>query len=122
MRTVYHVTSAARADDIINNGFKGGWGDAGFGVYFYGEIHNAFAYRNGGGWDGELDPSTAIVIAVEVDDSDLDFVIPDPSWPNPEDYDDVLWFQMEDSASRWQPPREIAEGIKLTGVTPGPQR
>lgn len=57
---------------------------------------------------GKLDPQSAVVIAVEVDDAELDFVIPDPSWPNPEDYDDVLWFPMDDSASeKWQPPRRI---------------
>ena len=34
----YHVTERRFAPAIIKNGFKGGWGDMGFGVYFFGDL------------------------------------------------------------------------------------
>lgn len=109
MTVVYHVTSAENANDILQNGFEGGWGDSGFGVYFYGKLYNAMAYLNGRGWDGKLDPETAVIVAAEVDDEDLAYVDIDPGWPNPEDYEDVLWHPMDDGAeARFNPKMGIA--------------
>lgn len=124
MRTVYHVTSATNAEKIKNEGFEGGWGDAGFGVYFYGELHNALAYLDRGGWDGELDRDDAVIVAAEVDNADLDFVIPDPEWPNPEDYDDVLWYPMEETSdARWKPKVTViamSDEVEHEAPAPGP--
>lgn len=110
MQTVYHVTSRPNAERILAEGFAGGWGDVGFGVYFYGDFQNALSYLDQGGWDGELDPDSAVIVAAEVDEADIDYVIVDPEWPNPEDYDDVVWHPMDDeNDARWKPAMKMFE-------------
>lgn len=90
--TFYHVTERDIAADILKEGFLGGWGDVGFGVYLYGNLPEALNYALKGGWDGELqDP-----VILAVDDPHIGLVIPEPSWPNPEDYLDVHWHEMDD--------------------------
>lgn len=109
MKTVYHVTRMENADEIMRSGFAGGWGDAGFGVYFYGQYHNANEYLSKGGWDGSLNPDSATILAVLINESELDFVTPEPDWPNPDDYEDVLWYRMDDSSTEnWRPSMEVA--------------
>ena len=98
--TVYHVTSPENAASIMNEGFEGSYGDDGFGVYTYGTFENAVAYALDGGWDGEL--KAAVILELTVDPEDMDEIQVDPSWPNPEDYTDVLVHYMdEDEGSRW---------------------
>lgn len=105
----YHVTSADDAQNILSNGFEGGWGDVGFGVYVFGNLHDAVGYMDAGGWDGLLDPENAAIISVEVEDaSEFERVVPDRDWPNPEDYENVFWHPMEDNVlSQWKPKMEI---------------
>lgn len=113
----YHVTSAKDAEDIIKNGFEGGWGDVGFGVYLFGKLHNALAYMDDGGWDGLLDPQSAAIISIEVEEHEIEPVTPERDWPNPEDYQDVFWHPMEDNVlAKWFPKREIVE----LPITPTP--
>lgn len=107
--TAYHVTSRANAMGILKEGFEGGYGDVGFGVYLWTCETAAQDYADKGGWDGSL--KDAVIVEVEVPDSDLEMVEPDPSWPNPEDYENVAWVRMDehDDEARWKPRRMIAE-------------
>ena len=61
----YHVTTREAADDILANGFLPGWGDVGFGVYFYGSPESARAYAARGGWDKSLLGEHAVILGVE---------------------------------------------------------
>lgn len=92
---IWHVTTRAAAESILEAGFEPNWGDAGLGVYFYDDYSEAEAYLGRGGWDGELDGELAI-IEVRCAASDVEHVIPDPAWPNPEDYENVVWRPMEE--------------------------
>ena len=111
-RTVYHVTKSESASEIVVNGFMGGWGDAGFGVYFYNSLSNAEAYAARGGWNGCLDPVDAVIIAVTIPVSEVEYIPVHPAWPNPQDYEDVLWHEMDgdDDLALWTPQREIVKG------------
>lgn len=100
---VYHVTDRDISKIILREGFSGGWGDIGYGVYFYGTINSARAYLEDGGWGGELkDP-----VIIGVNDSDIEKITPfdlDSSW-EPEKYADMYWHPMEeeDDDVRWVP-------------------
>lgn len=61
----YHVTSREAADDILANGFLPGWGDVGFGIYFYGSPESARAYAVRGGWDKSLLGEHVVILSVE---------------------------------------------------------
>ena len=61
----YHVTTREAADDILANGFLPGWGDVGFGVYFYGSPESARAYAARGGWDRSLLDEHVVILGVE---------------------------------------------------------
>ena len=61
----YHVTTREAADDILANGFLPGWGDVGFGVYFYGSPESARAYAARGGWDKSLLGEHTVILGVE---------------------------------------------------------
>jgi len=61
----YHVTTREAAEDILANGFLPGWGDVGFGVYFYGSPGSARAYAARGGWDGSLVGEHVVILMVE---------------------------------------------------------
>lgn len=106
--TAYHTTERENVEDILSNGFLGGWGDVGFGVYLYDNIYDARDYAHDGGWDGELkDP-----VILKVVSSDLMYVDPDPSWPNPEDYETVCWIELPDDDTRWKPESvSVVDGI-----------
>lgn len=108
--TLYHVTSRANAMAILREGFEGGYGDAGFGVYLYNCEQAAQDYLANGGWDGSL-PDDAVILEVEAPESEIDVVIPDPAWPNPQDYEQVCWVPMDeyDEDARWKPLRMIAD-------------
>lgn len=106
MKTYWHVTTAKAAQSIIKDGFKGDWGDAGFGVYVFDCLGRTTQFEGAGGWDGSLKDSA--VIEIEVPEGELEYVMPDPEWPNPEDYECVLWYPMNsDLDENWCPKREI---------------
>jgi hypothetical protein len=100
----YHVTSRAAAEEILAKGFEGGWGDVGLGVYLFGSLTSAENYADKGGWDGGL--TEPVIIAVHSGDPEK--VIPEPSWPNPEDYADVWWVEL-DEGQTWKPQMEIID-------------
>jgi hypothetical protein len=93
----YHVTDREHARDIIENGFLGGWGDVGFGVYLYDNMSEASAYAERGGWDeGLVDP-----VILEVSTTDVEKVIPHPDWDEGK-YFNMYWHEMEED-DRWRP-------------------
>lgn len=99
----YHVTDAISAEAIMREGFLGGWGDVGFGVYFWQSLDRAKAYVAKGGWDGRLaDP-----VIIEVKDPGLQLIDPNvihPDW-DAELYAAMLWKPMDedDPDAPWQP-------------------
>lgn len=58
----FHVTEAENVPDILASGFVAGWGDVGFGVYFYGTYESARAYARKGGWDKKLRHPALLVV------------------------------------------------------------
>lgn len=101
VKTYYHATEREHASDIMQHGFIGGWGDVGFGVYFYGTIYQTRDYAAEGGWDGKLEDP--VILAVT--DSEIDHVTDlDPSWDATR-YTDMHWHPMDDHAEdgRWKP-------------------
>lgn len=104
---MYHVTDSDNVQDILKNGFIGGWGDVGYGVYFYSQLQNAYEYADDLGWDGGLnDP-----VIIWVKDSDIrpiDGSEIDPSWDETL-YDDMFIRDMDSNTpnQRWKP-QEIA--------------
>ena len=58
----FHVTEAENVPDILASGFLPGWGDVGFGVYFYGTYESARAYARKGGWDKKLRHPALLVV------------------------------------------------------------
>jgi hypothetical protein len=107
--TAYHVTSRANAMSILKEGFQGDYGDAGFGAYLWTCEQAAQNYAEQGGWDGSLED--AVIVEVELPESDLEMVDPDPNWPNPEDYENVALVRLDefDDEARWKPLRMIAD-------------
>ncbi len=100
----YHVTDRDVAEDIIEHGFLGGWGDVGFGVYLYDNITEAKAYAEKMGWDAGLtDP---VIIVVETNEAER--VIPHPDWDQNK-YQNMWWYDMEDDDedTRWCPTSAI---------------
>ncbi|MCE6959227.1 hypothetical protein LAZ40_09200 [Cereibacter sphaeroides] len=103
---LWHVTSPDAAAAILEEGFLGGWGDAGFGVYLFADLGAAEDYAADGGWDGSL--TEAVILEIEAELAEIDIVIPDPGWPNPEDYEHVRWHPMDpDEDETWPPARRI---------------
>lgn len=110
MALYWHVTSRENAAAILEEGFLGGWGDDGFGVYLFSDLAAAEDYAGAGGWDGTL----ADIAIIEIDDEDPGIrpVEVDPAWPNPEDYEFVRIFPMEDDPGFdefWIPERRLLE-------------
>jgi hypothetical protein len=93
---LWHVTDPKAAADIVKNGFRGGWGDVGFGVYFYSNMSDAVAYGEDGGWDHKL-VKFAVLEAV-VPDHLVQDIEPDPGWPNPEEYETVRFVPLDEGA------------------------
>jgi hypothetical protein len=108
MSSVYHVTRKDHAAAILTDGFEGGWGDAGFGVYLYDGLFAAEEYLERGGWDGEANPDDLCILELEVPTDDADYVQPEPDWPNPEDYSAILYHEMTpDTDEKWRPERKL---------------
>ena len=58
----FHVTEAENVPGILADGFVAGWGDVGFGIYFYGTYESARAYARKGGWDKKLRHPALLVV------------------------------------------------------------
>ena len=77
-RVFYHATPQDDAIEILANGFLAGWGDIGFGVYFYGTLSSVKRYVQKGGWGGELVGEDPVILAVQdprirkIEDFELD--------------------------------------------------
>lgn len=112
---VFHVTTPVGSEEILKEGFRPGWGDAGLGVYFYDNLEDAIAYGRRGGWDKSLKEYK--VIQAEVPAAELARIEVNPEWPNPEDYESVIWapadedkdIDDDDQIRRW-PRKLVAEG------------
>lgn len=91
----YHTTAPENVPSIIDDGFDGTWGDAGFGLYLYDDFSEALSYGRRGGWDGSL--SSFVVLGVEFgDEVSPEWVEPHHEWDNPEDYQHVFWVEMDE--------------------------
>lgn len=98
----FHVTEREDAADILENGFLGGWGDVGFGIYAYGSCDLAEDYAAKGGWDGRLkDP-----VILMIEDPSFESVIPHPTW-DVALYEQMVWRSLEDQDEDeyWKPER-----------------
>ena len=79
---LFHVTDRKFVDDILEHGFLPGWGDWGFGIYFFDNIVSARAYAAGNGWDHSLEDP--VILAMKT--SEAVQKAPDPGWSDPEKY------------------------------------
>lgn len=100
----FHVTERDAAEAILKEGFIGGHGDVGFGVYFYGCLASARAYARRGGWDGRLrDP--VILLATDPSIAPIEAHLLHPSW-NAATYADMLWKEIDEDEqgdTPWMP-------------------
>lgn len=103
MIAVYHVTEKENAISILSEGFEGGWGDDGFGVYVFTSLASAEAYLAKGGWDNVSSPEEMIILKLEAHEEDLRQIIPHPEWKNPEDYASIMIHDMEEGGQNWYP-------------------
>lgn len=105
----YHVTEAENVASILTDGFRPDWGDDGFGVYLFNNPFSAGIYAAKGGWDGALkDP---VILYVDCPNEVAETIIPNPEWPNPDDYLSILIYRVDedldpnDPAIWWKPER-----------------
>lgn len=99
----FHVTERENALSILEIGFLGGWGDVGFGVYFWTNETVCRAYAKHGGWDGLMtDPVVLEVIDPSLIPMDLSAL---PSGWDKELYASMLWRPLdeEDTERPWRP-------------------
>lgn len=101
--TFYHGTERVNTPDILSNGFIGGWGDAGFGVYLFDNPFDAQQYAAKGGWDGELEQP--VILKIQADDVERVPVL-SSEW-DAQLYENMWWHDMEDQQDeddpRWIP-------------------
>lgn len=109
-RPFFHVTDKRNVDAILEEGFEGNWGDAGFGVYLFSDRTAAEDYRLSGGWDGTASPDDMIILRVSCDPFDVAPVTPNPHWPDPESYAFVVFRETSEDAPFWTPETEIETG------------
>ncbi|PZO72357.1 MAG: hypothetical protein DI629_20900 [Mesorhizobium amorphae] len=102
-RTFWHVTPRDNVPGIMAEGLLPGWVDDGLGVYLWSDLAAAEDYLAAGGWDGGCDPSDLEIIEISCDGSEVDRIIPDPGWPNPEDYEHVRLRRAADEDDAWRP-------------------
>lgn len=99
----YHVTERAAARAIALEGFLGGWGDVGFGVYTWTHASRAQAYAAQKGWDGLLEDPVVLVLRdpalVRIDPWDVHH-----TW-DAEAYTAMLWAPMDEDSpdTPWRP-------------------
>lgn len=96
----YHVTERSDAMLILEEGFQGGWGDVGFGVYTYASYAEAVKYAAKGGWDSRLkDP-----VILRLEDDGLEQVEPHGSW-KAATYEQMYWKELDedDEDAFWMP-------------------
>lgn len=90
----FHVTSAEDGESIVRDGFLAGWGDLGYGVYFWGSLASAAAYARRGGWTGSLEDPVVLKVCDpairRVHETELH-----PSW-DPSDYEDMMWVELDE--------------------------
>ena len=103
----WHVTSGEAARSILEGGFKGGWGDNGFGVYVFSDLAAAEAWLAKGGWDAGLVARNAAILEIDCPETELRGIDIHPDWPDPEAYHAVLMHPMCDEAEIWAPVRAI---------------
>jgi GNAT superfamily N-acetyltransferase len=115
MTYLYHTTSPDAAEAILVEGFLGGHGDVGFGVYFYDNLPDAVAYGRRGGWDGSL--ATFAVLEAEVPMRMIQPIEPHPEWPDPEAYNNVRYVEMDENDVD-QPLRVPTKIVARGGVDP----
>lgn len=77
-------------------------GDIGLGVYLFNSLDAAQSYLARGGWDGGSDPSASVILEIRCDPDLLQAINPDPAWSDPERYDAVRVFLMEDDDATWK--------------------
>lgn len=104
-KRAFHVTERETAALILEQGFLGGWGDIGFGVYLWTDEAVARAYAESGGWDGCLEDPVLLL----VEDETLLPISPwelHPDW-DPKPYMSMLWRPMDedDPDATWRPDR-----------------
>ncbi|MFX4300329.1 hypothetical protein [Pseudosulfitobacter pseudonitzschiae] len=97
----YHVTSRENVEPILKEGLFPGWGDLGFGVYLFNDVMAALDYAGRSGWDGEL--VSPVVLEISASADDVEPVIPHPDWPDPETYENVVWYPAEEADLAWHP-------------------
>ena len=101
----FHVTERESAALILEEGFLGGWGDVGFGVYFWTDETVCRAYAKHGGWDGLLTDPVILVVEdaslrpIEACDIHQDW--------DPKPYMSMLWRPLDedDPETFWRPDR-----------------
>ena len=107
-KTVWHVTHRDNEAAILKDGFEGGWGDDGFGVYVFTDALAALRYADKGGWDEKIEAGCACVFEIEAEHAELCEIAVHPEWPNPEFYQDVLYHPMQDDGKEiWAPARRV---------------
>ena len=116
---VFHVTERESAALILEEGFLGGWGDVGFGVYLWTDETVARAYAKNGGWDGLIEDPVILV----VEDPGLQPINPwdiHPDW-DPKPYMSMLWRPLDedDPETFWRPER--MDPLDLSGPQEPPQ-
>lgn len=114
MMRLYHVTDQSCITSILKAGLLPGWGDLGLGVYLFDDALAALEYAEKGGWDGDL--SEPVLLEVEAEDMDVEPVVPDPAWPDPETYDHIWWHPSESEDLAWMP----LSIVPMANDTPGP--
>ena len=98
----YHVTEKQSVGDILKNGFLGGWGDWGYGVYLFNSIHDARDFAENHGWDGSL--QHPVILEVQPRPGEAVQGEIHPEWPNPEKYETIFYIPLEDdSEDYWRP-------------------
>lgn len=116
----FHVTERENALSILETGFLGGWGDVGFGVYFWTDETVCRAYAKHGGWDGLVEDPVVLV----VEDASLRPIEAwdiHPDW-DPKPYMSMLWRPMneDDSETPWWPERMSLLDPQVAEDTPQP--
>jgi hypothetical protein len=108
-KVFFHVCDRHDEEGILREGFQGGWGDIGFGVYFYGSRTSAKEYASQGGWDQRLTDLVLLVVSdpeiAKICEAELH-----PSWHR-EKYSDMYWREMNSDAEDafWRPAHIVIE-------------